>query len=195
MRWKQINNFPMYSVSDTGKVMNTKTGRTLSLIDNHGYCMVHLYKNGMRYNKLVHRLVAEAFIPNSSNKPFINHIDGIRNNNLVGNLEWCTNQENIIHAYKVLDSTEARRKISESRTGKKWSDEIKMKMSANRKGKNARSKHPKARKVIRLEDGKIYDCIRDASDDSNVNFSAISMVCLGDRKTAGGYHWKYYKEK
>ena len=58
-----------------------------------------LYKNGKRENKLVNRLVAEAFIPNPENKPEVNHIDGNPLNNFVTNLEWATKAENMKHAY------------------------------------------------------------------------------------------------
>ena len=59
-----------------------------------------LYKNNIRKVLRVHRLVAETFIPNKENKPFINHIDGNKQNNVISNLEWCTNKENCNHALK-----------------------------------------------------------------------------------------------
>ena len=60
---------------------------------------VELWKNNKREVPFIHRLVAKAFIPNPQNKPQVNHIDGDRRNNHVDNLEWCTNGENVKHAY------------------------------------------------------------------------------------------------
>lgn len=68
---------------------------------DHGYPMVRLTKNHIPKHKKVHRLIAEVFIPNPENKPCINHIDGVRNNNQLSNLEWCTYSENNLHAYRV----------------------------------------------------------------------------------------------
>lgn len=70
--------------------------------NNRGYCFVCYKENGVRKNILVHRLVAEAFIPNPQNKPEVNHIDGNPKNNNVINLEWVTPSENRKHAYWVL---------------------------------------------------------------------------------------------
>lgn len=69
--------------------------------DIHGYQLIGMSKNTKRLTFKVHRLVAQAFIPNSENKPFINHKNGIKNDNNFKNLEWCTDQENMDHAVRT----------------------------------------------------------------------------------------------
>ena len=101
--WKKIyiNNIETnYSVSDIGQVKNDITNKLLKQSIQQGYCHVGLIINGKIKRCRVHRLVAEAFIDNPYNKPYVNHIDGIRNNNQINNLEWCTPQENTQHAVK-----------------------------------------------------------------------------------------------
>jgi hypothetical protein len=111
--WKDITGLEgLYQVSSHGRVRSlnrtvkskdNKTynfkGRVLVLTRNpkcnHMYCIV-------KKTKLVHRLVAEAFIDNPLNYPMINHIDGDGSNNNVSNLEWCNNSINQIHRYRVL---------------------------------------------------------------------------------------------
>ena len=74
---KQIRNFPDYYISDTGRVFSNKKGSLIMLVPrktNSGYFQVGLWKNGKCYNRYIHRLVAEAFIPNNDNKRDVNHI-------------------------------------------------------------------------------------------------------------------------
>lgn len=87
-----------YQVSNFGRVKRVTTDRILkSNMTSKGYLLVKLCKNSIKSNKRIHRLVAEAFIPNSENKPYINHIDEDKTNNHVSNLEWVTAKENSNH--------------------------------------------------------------------------------------------------
>ena len=91
--YKKINGFDGYEVSTWG---NVRKGDQMLRKEVHckGYLRVDLMKDGKRVHKKIHRLVAEAFIPNPENKPQINHIDGNNQNNSVTNLEWVTDAEN-----------------------------------------------------------------------------------------------------
>ena len=80
-------------MSDLGRVKN-KHGRILKPEIRRGYYSVDLMKNGKRYKFRVHRLVAEAFVPNPDNLPQVNHKDEDRLNNIASNLEWCDNTYN-----------------------------------------------------------------------------------------------------
>ena len=97
--WKDIEGYEgLYQVSSWGRVKNSRTGRVLKAGKHKdGYLQVLLCKNGKRTTYRVHRLVAQAFIPNPQNKPQVNHIDEDKENNRVENLEWVTNTENINH--------------------------------------------------------------------------------------------------
>lgn len=175
--WKDIYGFPNYQVSNLGRIKNKK-GKTLSQANvTNGYLIVNLCKNGKSSNKFVHRLVAMAFISNVENKPTVNHIDGNKHNNRVENLEWCTNKEQTAHALKIglIDNK-----------NRDWSKFAKAGQDAN----------SKIVYQYDLNDDFInkYKSISEASRQTNTNHSNIIMCCKGQRKTAGGYKWRYKEE-
>ena len=97
---KPIPNFEKYYIYDTGDVYNTDTNKMLEgTIRLSGYKVYRLSKDGKKYQFYAHRLVAENFIPNPDNCKIVNHKDGDKLNNDVSNLEWCTQSENMKHAY------------------------------------------------------------------------------------------------
>lgn len=105
--WIKVAGFSNYSVSEDGKVRNDVRGRVLKqTIHEKGYLQVRLYYKGRQHSKRVHRLVAEAHIPNPNNLPEVNHKDEDKTNNHKINLEWCMRQENVeyssAHVYGFL---------------------------------------------------------------------------------------------
>lgn len=92
-----------YSVSTEGKIKNLRNGNFLKGTILHSYQYINFRWNGIQKNKAVHILVAQAFIPNPENKPFVDHIDGDRLNNKVENLRWATQKENANNIH--LDKT------------------------------------------------------------------------------------------
>jgi len=101
LEWKNIQWYN-YKVSNTWLVKNNKTWKILNWFMNFWYHNVDLYNKWIKKKFRIHRLVAIAFIDNKNKKLEVNHIDWIRNNNNVENLEWVTSKENSIHACSVL---------------------------------------------------------------------------------------------
>lgn len=112
--WKEVEEFNgAYLISNKGRLKSVKRGikwngtirhqedKIMSqVINKSGYIEYQITYNGKHYSRKAHRLVAEAFIPNPAKKPQVNHINGVKTDNFVENLEWCTNRENVVHAYK-----------------------------------------------------------------------------------------------
>lgn len=110
--WKDIQGFEgIYQISDRGRIKSLKRNKCLKLGPNPtGYITVQLHKNGDIKGFSVHRLVAEAFIPNPNNYKEVNHIDEDKTNNCKENLEWCTHQYNNTYGTKIQRGVETRMK-------------------------------------------------------------------------------------
>lgn len=105
--WKDVIGFEgKYQISNFGRIKslnynNTHKEKIMKLsLDKYGYTKLSIAKNNKDYSKTIHRLVAQAFIPNPENKSQINHKNGVKTDNRVENLEWCTVSENHKHAFK-----------------------------------------------------------------------------------------------
>jgi len=98
--WVDIRNFEgHYQVSNFGRIKSIKSNIIMKQnLKKTGYLNIKLCKNNKEYHLSVHRIVAESFIDNPNNKPHVNHINKIKNDNRVENLEWVTPNENMIHS-------------------------------------------------------------------------------------------------
>ena len=200
--WKDIKNYEgYYQISNYGNV------RSLDRIDELGrlikgrekvkqkqhynkdncYLNIILYKNGQKQRFYIHRLVAEAFIPNPDNKPQVNHISGIKTKNIVSNLEWCTRSENIKHSFKLgLSHSNFKTKSGDKHHfyGKHHKEDAKRKMKIS---------HYK--KVFQFDKNnnfiKEWNGIKEVEKILKISNGNISECCRGNRKTAGGYIWRY----
>lgn len=161
--WKNIEFFEQYSVSNFGNVRNNMTGKILKPRKHtNGYTRVTLCKDKKHYDRYIHRLVAQAFIPNPNNLPEINHIDENKSNNFVENLEWCD------RIYQVNYGTFKKRMIETQRMSSKQSKPVKC-----------------------VETGIIYISLHHAERETGILYTLICNVLKGRQETAGGYHWEY----
>lgn len=191
--WKDIKNYEgLYQISNWGRVKSleklvnasnqcgkkhlrpVKERILKARVNKWGYYEVTLSKNSKTKTFRVNRLVAITFIPNPNNYPVVNHINGIKKDNSVENLEWCTYSENLKHAF---------------RTGLK-------KPTAPMKGKRGKELvHSKEVIQYDLKGNLIreWECIATAQRTLKIN--NISACCRGIRNKAGGYVWKFKKGK
>ena len=125
--WKDITDFPNYEVSNLGNVRNKKNKKMLKLRPvpkgNDYICYdVCLYNDTKKlgFHKKIHRLVAEAFIPNLENKPEIDHKDRNPSNNHVDNLRWATRSENCLNTGLRSDNTSGEKNVYYCKQKNKW---------------------------------------------------------------------------
>ena len=167
--FKTISNYDNYLIGNYGTVKN-KNGKIIKSFNDNGYKRVGLYRNGKQKFYKVHRLVAEAFIPNPKKLPFINHKNEIKDDNSFKNLEWCDCKYNLNYG-----SCQKRKGVTLS------------KLLNNRKDLS--------KKVYQYDKNKnlisIYLSIQDASRKTGINYTLISRCCNGYLNTVHNYIWKF----
>lgn len=179
--WKDIKGYEgIYQVSNFGQVKNINTGKILKYGMCKGYGLVKLYKNGQKTTQRVHRLVAEAFLPQSPNLDQVNHIDGCRSNNHISNLEWTNNALNQKHSFDVL-------KRKPTWKGRPLPEETKRKISEYWLTHGGQGSKP----VVCIETNIQYSSACVAARELGLDRTCIGKCCRGKHKAHGGYHWRF----
>lgn len=172
--WKDIPNYVgLYQISNLGNVKSLRTNRLLKPFMNGGYLRVSFRVNYELHNFLVHRLIAEAFIPNPQNKEYVNHIDGNKLNNSLSNLEWVTARENVHHAIE---------------------HDLRI-ICCYIPHRPQKGDSPFSKPVLQYDtNGNFiarYRCSQEAADTLGYKHCCISRCCRGERKTYQHFIWKY----
>lgn len=193
--WKDIPGYEgLYQVSSLGRVRSLDVvkenkmgryrrfkGRILSLMNTkRGYQRIKLCKNGKIKIYLVHRLVAQAFIPNPEEKPQIDHIDTNPSNNRIDNLRWVTSKENHLNPL-------TRKRYSEAFKGEKcyWYGKF-------------GNEHNLSKSIYQITKEGIlirkWEGMREAARNTEAKPCNITLCCQGKKRTSGGYRWIYADE-
>ena len=179
--WKDVTEYEgFYQVSNRGNVRSVarrglqgyrRRGRVLKpWYDSGGYCRVNLCKNGKSKTRSVHRLVAEAFLPNPNGLPQVNHRDEVKDNNNVENLEWCDSMYNNNYGTRT-ERLSKKVKATNIKTG-----EVLIFNSTQEAGRNGYSY------------GGVAAACRGV-------YKASTGKMIGDGRLYKGYRWEYYEEE
>ena len=175
--WKPVKGYEgLYEVSNLGKVKTFHPKENNIILKpylmKNGYMQVCLYSKTTRKKLFVHRLVAEAFIPNPDNFTQVNHIDENKQNNCVENLEWVTHLQNMAYGTRLKRQAKT--------------------LIANEKLLKPVCCFSKNGELLQ-----IFKSVKEASEITGANQTSISRCCKGRPKynTAGGYVWKYHKKE
>lgn len=191
--WKEIEGFPNYEVSNTGKVRNKNTGKELSKYHRgkYGHAAISIYHDGKNKKFQVHRLVALHFVPNPENKPEVCHIDNTFDeegflDNSASNLMWGTHIENCAFENTRRRQSENHADVSGENNphfGIPLSDEHKRKMMEDR-----------GKQVLQWQYGRVvafYESLKEAGRKTGIHWTNIRRVCDGEYQQAGGFEWTY----
>ena len=163
--WKPVQGYKYYEVSNLGRIKNTKLNLLKAQrLTKTGYLIVDLKEDGKKRTRYVHRLVAQAFIPNDENLPQVNHKDENKKNNCVENLEWCT------AAYNNAYGTHIERvRLTQGRA----------------RGKSVVKLDPITRERLAF-----YESVSAAARDVGVSKQAIDWGLASVKHTAAGFAWE-----
>ena len=180
----KVKDFEDYTIDETGNVFSIRKNKYLKqTINRNGYCKVTLQKEKYRKMFSVHRLVAQAYLKNYSNTLQVNHINGIKTDNRVENLEMVTAKENMQKAVEIglFDKCKEmqRKNAIKNNLGKYH-------ILASESAKKRVAKYDKNNNLIQ-----VYNSITEASRKNNINITSISYSANGKRKTGGGYIWHF----
>lgn len=176
-RWLPIYDFPGYWISNKARVWSNATSRFLKpfLADNWGHLGVYLCRNGERCHKYIHKLMAEAFIPNPRNYPVVRHLDDEPDNNIMENLAWGTWRDNTQDAIRNKHF-----KFSTPEDREKALDACRI---------------PVIVTDLRSGNRKIYKGVAVAARDLGISRSSVFRILRGDRESVNGYHFEYLDEE
>ena len=222
-KWKPVVGArSRYRISNLGRVHDNVLNRiTTGTFDaSKGYMVMSInMDDGVRRNKGVHVLVAEAFIPNPENKPMVNHEDTNKTNNRVSNLSWVTNSENMLHAFEngLCENTRAaaheqiKRLQAMPKTDRQRESARENIIKINKRPKTERqlevsrqninspicrergneAKYDRHPPIRLVETGEIFRSQRELANLLGINESAICACLKGRRTEASGYHFEY----
>jgi len=174
--WKQISDFPKYEVSNKGGIRIKESGYIMKQFKNAaGYFRISLKNDVIKRKKLyVHRIVAKEFISNPENKPTVNHINNIRTDNRINNLEWSTMSEQALHKIKTNNTFEKKINIKSI-----WRLDI-----------NTHAKLEKYESTTYAVRWLKSNNLTNAKNELTLRQSLIN-VSKGKNNSAYGYKWKY----